>query len=55
MVEYIYPHEKEIKLFITIQKITADFPKLEEWKAVAKAEGLWNLFLLKALWGIEFA
>lgn len=48
MVEYIYPHEKEIQAFHhNPQNLWQDFPKLEEWKAAAKAEGLWNLFLPK--------
>ena len=46
MVEYIYPHEKEIHSFHhNPENLWQDFPKLEEWKAAAKAEGLWNLFL----------
>ena len=48
MVEYIYPHEKEIQAFHhNPENVWQDFPKLEEWKAAAKAEGLWNLFLPK--------
>ena len=48
MVEYIYPHEKEIQAFHhNPENLWQDFPKLEEWKAAAKAEGLWNLFLPK--------
>ena len=46
MVEYIYPHEKKIHSFHhNPENLWQDFPKLEEWKAAAKAEGLWNLFL----------
>ncbi|MGB1449839.1 MAG: acyl-CoA dehydrogenase family protein [Flavobacteriaceae bacterium] len=46
MVEYIYPHEKEIQAFhLDHNNLWQDFPKLEEWKAAAKREGLWNLFL----------
>ena len=46
MVEHIYPHEKEIHSFHhNPENLWQDFPKLEEWKAAAKAEGLWNLFL----------
>ena len=48
MVEYIYPHEKEIQAFHhNPENLWQGFPKLEEWKAAAKAEGLWNLFLPK--------
>ena len=48
MVEHIYPHEKEIQAFHhNPENLWLDFPKLEEWKAAAKAEGLWNLFLPK--------
>ena len=48
MVEHIYPHEKEIRSFHhNPENLWQDFPKLEEWKAAAKAEGLWNLFLPK--------
>ena len=48
MVEYIYPYEKEIQAFHhNPENLWQDFPKLEEWKAAAKAEGLWNLFLPK--------
>lgn len=48
MVEHIYPHEKEIQAFHhNPENLWQDFPKLEEWKAAAKAEGLWNLFLPK--------
>ena len=46
MVEHIYPYEKEIHSFHhNPENLWQDFPKLEEWKAAAKAEGLWNLFL----------
>ena len=46
MLEHIYPHEKEIHSFHhNPENLWQDFPKLEEWKAAAKAEGLWNLFL----------
>ena len=46
MVEHIYPHEKEIHTFHhNPENLWQDFPKLQEWKAAAKAEGLWNLFL----------
>ena len=48
MVEHIYPHEKEIQSFHhNPENLWQDFPKLEEWKAAAKAERLWNLFLPK--------
>ena len=48
MVEHIYPHEKEIQAYHhNPENLWQDFPKLEDWKAAAKAEGLWNLFLPK--------
>ena len=48
MVEHIYPHEKEIQAYHhNPENLWQDFPKLGEWKAAAKAEGLWNLFLPK--------
>ena len=46
MVEHIYPHEKEVQAYhLDHNNLWQDFPKLEEWKAAAKREGLWNLFL----------
>ena len=46
MVEHIYPHEKEIQAYhLDHNNLWQDFPKLEEWKAAAKREGLWTLFL----------
>ena len=48
MVEHIYPHEKEIQAYHhNPENLWQDFPKLGQWKAAAKAEGLWNLFLPK--------
>jgi len=46
MVEHIYPHESEIQAYHhDHNNLWQDFPQLEEWKAAAKLEGLWNLFL----------
>ena len=48
MEEYLYPHEQEMQAFHhQTENLWMDFPKLEEWKAAAKAQGLWNLFLPK--------
>lgn len=44
MNEHISPLEKEYNEFV-LDNPWVNFPKLEELKALAKAEGLWNLFL----------
>ena len=43
----LYPLEKEYDRFID-QNIWTHFPKSEALKALAKSEGLWNLFLPKS-------
>ena len=54
MQAHIFPLEQEHDEFVT-NNLWQNFPKLNELKALAKAEGLWNLFLPKgcALVGIE--
>lgn len=44
MDEHILPLEKEYNEFV-LNNPWVNFPKLENLKALAKAEGLWNLFL----------
>ena len=45
----IYPNEKEVDAFhYNPDNLWKNWPGLEELKAKAKAEGLWNLFLPKA-------
>ncbi len=46
MQQHIFPLEKEYSTFI-VNNLWQNFPKLEELKALAKKEGLWNLFLPK--------
>ncbi|NRB48219.1 MAG: acyl-CoA dehydrogenase family protein [Saprospiraceae bacterium] len=46
---YIYPHEKEwFEFSLKPENAWKKWPKMEEIKAQAKAQGLWNLFLPKA-------
>lgn len=46
---YIYPHEKEwFEFSLQPENAWKKWPKMEEIKAQAKAQGLWNLFLPKA-------
>ncbi len=46
---YIYPHEKEwFEFSLSPENAWKKWPKMEEIKAQAKAQGLWNLFLPKA-------
>ena len=45
--EHILPLEQEYNEFV-LENPWVNFPKLEELKALAKAEGLWNLFLPKS-------
>lgn len=46
---YIYPHEKEwFEYSLKPENAWKKWPKMEEIKAQAKAQGLWNLFLPKA-------
>lgn len=48
MEQHIYPNDKDRQRFTQNPKNWwQDYPKLEEWKAAAKAAGLWNLFLPK--------
>lgn len=46
MEQHIYPNDKDRQQFTqNPANLWQNYPKLEEWKAAAKAEGLWNLFL----------
>lgn len=48
MEKHIYPHQEDCNKFLKDpQNLWKDYPKMEEWKAAAKAAGLWNLFLPK--------
>ena len=44
MDEHLYPAEREYQEFV-LTNPWQDYPKMEEWKSLAKAAGLWNLFL----------
>ncbi len=49
MAQYIYPHDQDRQRFTQApENWWKDYPKLEEWKEAAQAEGLWNLFLPKS-------
>ncbi len=46
---YIYPHEKEwFEFSLSPENAWKKWPKMDEIKEQAKAQGLWNLFLPKA-------
>jgi len=48
MEQHIYPNDKDRQRYTQApENWWKDYPKLEEWKEAAKAEGLWNLFLPK--------
>ena len=48
MEQHIYPNDKDRQRFNQVpENRWQNYPKLEEWKEAAKAEGLWNLFLPK--------
>jgi len=46
MEQHLYPLEKEYEEF-TADNLWQNFPQLENWKELAKAANLWNLFLPK--------
>jgi len=46
MKQHLYPLEKEYEEF-TADNLWQNFPQLENWKELAKAANLWNLFLPK--------
>ena len=49
MNQHIYPNDKDRQRFTQApENWWQNYPKLEEWKEAAKAEGLWNLFLPKS-------
>ncbi len=47
MKAHIFPNEKAYIKFIS-QNLWEHYPETDTWKALAKAEGLWNLFLPKS-------
>ncbi len=49
MDKHLYPIEKEVQhYFEQHENLWKEHPKMEEWKKLARAEGLWNLFLPRA-------
>lgn len=50
MREHVYPHEKTFKAQVAEERWKSP-PILEELKAKAKAQGLWNLWMLNDKWG----
>ena len=48
MDKHLYPVEKEVRHFHEQhENLWKEYPKMEEWKQLAKDAGLWNLFLAK--------
>ncbi len=48
MDRHVIPFDQDRQVYVhKPENIWKDYPKLEEWKAAAKAAGLWNLFLPK--------
>jgi len=44
MKKHLFPHEKKVYEF-SKTNLWENYPELENWKKLAKKEGLWNLFL----------
>ncbi len=44
MKKHLFPHEKKVYEF-SKANLWENYPELENWKKLAKKEGLWNLFL----------
>jgi len=48
MNRHVIPFDQDRQVYVhKPENLWKDYPKLEEWKAAAKAAGLWNLFLPK--------
>lgn len=46
MKEHLFPHEQKVYEFHK-ENLWKEYPEMKNWKKLAKAEGLWNLFLPK--------
>ena len=46
MEKYLFPHEQKVYEFSKIN-LWENYPEMENWKVMAKQQGLWNLFLPK--------
>ena len=46
MKKHLFPHEKKVYAF-SKSNLWENYPEMENWKKLAQAEGLWNLFLPK--------
>ena len=44
MEKHLFPHEKKVYEF-SKTNLWENYPELDNWKKLAKKEGLWNLFL----------
>ena len=46
MKKHLFPHEQKVYAF-SKSNLWENYPEMENWKKLAQAEGLWNLFLPK--------